>query len=70
MRRKQSEEAVSQSPPDEAAFTYKHSESYTHLFPSPLLFSDIPNPYSLSKECWRRAKGKDSLSTPISGCHL
>lgn len=71
MRRKQSEEVkFPEVLPDEAAFTYKHSQSYTRLFPSPLLFSDIPNPYSLSEECWRRAKGKDSLSTQNSGCHL
>lgn len=71
MRRKQSEEAkFPRVLPDKAAFTYKHSQSHTHLFPSPLLFSDIPNPCSPSQECWRGARGKDSLSTENLGCHL
>lgn len=71
MRRKQSEEAkFPRVLPDKAAVTYKHAQSHTHLFPSPLLFSDIPNPCSPSEECWRGARGKDSLSTENLGCHL
>lgn len=44
--------------------------SHTSVFPPLLLFSDIPNPYSLSEECWKEAIGIDSLSAWDLGCYL